>query len=194
MIRKDVVTAVIATSCLTAALFLIIPTNSQYQSYDPWLDVNDDGKINMLDLYYPSLSYGTFGDPTKNVNVTNWPIQPTPKTIIVCQNYTVTYTSPQQSYWLPFMPDIEGYRFVSVFVAGCKSGDNSAIVRCSASCMNITSSTSFCSLSIGGSINPSPYWENAVATNLEAGSSNMGFVVYINAGSVELTIVLYCYN
>jgi hypothetical protein len=75
MIRKDVITAILATFCLTATLFLIIPTNSQYQSYDPWLDTNDDGRIDMLDLYYPALSYGTTGDPTKNVNVTNWPAQ-----------------------------------------------------------------------------------------------------------------------
>ncbi len=73
MIVKDVLTAVIATFCLTATLFLIVPTNSQYQTYDPWLDINDDGVINMLDLYYPALSFGAVGDTTKNVTVTNWP-------------------------------------------------------------------------------------------------------------------------
>ncbi|MEM4713380.1 MAG: hypothetical protein QXQ61_02395 [Candidatus Bathyarchaeia archaeon] len=58
-----------------STLFMIVPTNSQYQAYDPWLDSNEDGRIDMLDMYYTALSYGTTGDPTKNVNVTNWPAE-----------------------------------------------------------------------------------------------------------------------
>jgi hypothetical protein len=44
------------------------------KQYDPWLDYNDDGKISLADLVSLAQSYGTTGDPTKNVNVTNWPI------------------------------------------------------------------------------------------------------------------------
>jgi hypothetical protein len=39
--------------------------------YDAWLDINDDGIINMLDIYYPALSYGATGDPTKFVAIAN---------------------------------------------------------------------------------------------------------------------------
>lgn len=41
--------------------------------YDPWLDVNDDGMIEMMDYFYLGYGYGTSGDPAKDVSVTNWP-------------------------------------------------------------------------------------------------------------------------
>jgi hypothetical protein len=73
VIKKDLVIAVLATFCVTATLFLIIPTRSSPNPYDPWLDVNDDGTINILDIATIAKAFGTTGDPTKNVNVTNWP-------------------------------------------------------------------------------------------------------------------------
>jgi len=42
--------------------------------YDPWIDYNDDGTINYLDLYSLAKAYGTLGVPTKKVEVTNWPV------------------------------------------------------------------------------------------------------------------------
>jgi len=66
--------SIISTFCLTSIIFLIIPVHSYTPyTYDPWLDVNDDGKINLVDTFTTDLAYGTTGDPTKNVNVTNWP-------------------------------------------------------------------------------------------------------------------------
>ena len=41
--------------------------------YDPWLDYNEDGIIDVNDLHPLGQSYGSSGEPTKNVNVTNWP-------------------------------------------------------------------------------------------------------------------------
>jgi hypothetical protein len=43
--------------------------------YDPWIDLNDDGYIDVFDAVTLSGAAGTFGDPTRNVNVTNWPIR-----------------------------------------------------------------------------------------------------------------------
>jgi hypothetical protein len=72
--KKDLTIAVLATFCLTATLFIIAPTSSApARQYDPWLDYNGDGKIELKDVYAMYLAYGTSGDPTKNVNVTNWP-------------------------------------------------------------------------------------------------------------------------
>jgi len=73
--KKDLVIAILSTFCLTAALFIIIPTRSSpgIGEYDPWVDLNDDGTINILDCIIISGAFGTSGDPTKNVNVTNWP-------------------------------------------------------------------------------------------------------------------------
>ena len=77
MNRKDVIIAVLATFCLTATLFLVLPTKSGTNAidYDSWVDINGDGKINMYDIGYTAQRYGASGDPTRNVNVTNWPSQ-----------------------------------------------------------------------------------------------------------------------
>jgi len=69
-----ILVAVLATFCLTSALFIVKPSGSQPQrQYDPWMDVTDDGKIDMDDIGYVCMLFGTGGDSTKNVNVTNWP-------------------------------------------------------------------------------------------------------------------------
>lgn len=47
----------------------------QTSTYDPWLDYDEDGKIDVNDLHPLGQSYGSTGDPTKNVNVTNWPVE-----------------------------------------------------------------------------------------------------------------------
>ena len=64
MIRKDVIIAVLAIFCLTATLFMVKPTRSQSANeYSPWTDLNDDGKIDILDLVKIALAFGTEGDP-----------------------------------------------------------------------------------------------------------------------------------
>jgi len=76
MIRKDVIIAILATFCLTTTLLIVLPTRSSPTAgeYDSWVDVNDDGKINMYDLGYAAARFGTTGDPTKYVKVVNWPV------------------------------------------------------------------------------------------------------------------------
>jgi len=70
--KKDLIVVVLATFCLTLTLFGIIPTRSA-GTYDPWVDTNEDGKIDGKDIAAAAKAFGTLGDPTKNVNVTNWP-------------------------------------------------------------------------------------------------------------------------
>jgi hypothetical protein len=71
--KKDLIIAILSTFCLTATLFMIRPTMSQTGQYDPWCDINDDGQIDMInDIRSVAILFGTYGDPTKNVNVTNW--------------------------------------------------------------------------------------------------------------------------
>ena len=73
--KKDLIIAILITFCFTATLFMVIPTRSQpTQPYDSWLDVNEDGKIGPADFAYFSTIYGAAGDPTKNVNGTNFPL------------------------------------------------------------------------------------------------------------------------
>jgi hypothetical protein len=73
--KKDLLIAVLATFCLTATLFMIIPTRSSPGSndYDAWSDINDDGSIDMADIAIAIDKFMTNGDTTKNVNVTNCP-------------------------------------------------------------------------------------------------------------------------
>jgi hypothetical protein len=41
--------------------------------YDPWCDLDEDGRISIFDVVQIAAVYGTLGDPGKNVTVTNWP-------------------------------------------------------------------------------------------------------------------------
>lgn len=63
---------------LIALILLIVAftpiSSQQVGTYDPWADINDDGKIDIRDIAYSARLFGTTGDPTKNVNVTNWPL------------------------------------------------------------------------------------------------------------------------
>jgi hypothetical protein len=95
----------LTTVLVTSLLFMATGTTTNRvdnklasgAGYDPWLDVDDNGIINMLDLYYTAISYGATGDPTKNVNVTNWQIS---KDVSVFWQEDVSagsYTSPAYS-------------------------------------------------------------------------------------------------
>jgi uncharacterized coiled-coil protein SlyX len=62
--KKDLVIVALATFCLTTSLFMIVSTRSQSQSqYDPWVDLNDDGQINILEAIIVSNHYLESGDP-----------------------------------------------------------------------------------------------------------------------------------
>jgi hypothetical protein len=63
MIRKDVITAVLITFCLTVTLFLTIPSHSNPNAYDPWADLNDDGTIDIYDAIQLANTFGSSGEP-----------------------------------------------------------------------------------------------------------------------------------
>jgi hypothetical protein len=55
---------VIATVFAMVLLIMVfIPKSSQLGTYDPWLDINDDGKIDIKDLATTAKAYGTTGTP-----------------------------------------------------------------------------------------------------------------------------------
>jgi hypothetical protein len=62
--KKDLIIAILATFCMTVALFMILPTRSQQSGYDPWVDVNGDGSIDMADLSIGIDKFMTSGAPT----------------------------------------------------------------------------------------------------------------------------------
>jgi predicted secreted protein len=70
MIRKDLVAAVLATFCLTVIVFTVIPVGSIGGSrYDPWLDYNDDGKIDVRDVARVCAAYGSKGTPLDKASI-----------------------------------------------------------------------------------------------------------------------------
>lgn len=70
--RKDLIVAVLCTFCLTMVLVSTMPVKSA-GVYDPWVDTNHDGHINVLDLIKVAGVLGTSGNPGLNVTVMNWP-------------------------------------------------------------------------------------------------------------------------
>ena len=67
-VKRDLIIAVLTTFCMTATLFMILPTQSlPGNGYDPWLDTNDDGTINILDISLLAMAFGsTPEDPNWN--------------------------------------------------------------------------------------------------------------------------------
>ena len=68
--KRVLIIAVLATFCLTATLFMVVPTRSQTGGYDPRYDVNGDGKIDMADISTEVEAFMSSGDPTLPVNIT----------------------------------------------------------------------------------------------------------------------------
>jgi hypothetical protein len=68
MVKKDLAIAILATFCLTSTLFMITTSKSQSgitasNEYDPWIDTNDDGIIDIFDLAKLALAFGAEGEP-----------------------------------------------------------------------------------------------------------------------------------
>jgi hypothetical protein len=62
--KRDLIIVALATFCLTSALFMIMPTRSTPAvEYDPWLDYNDDGIVDISDILETALHFGATGTP-----------------------------------------------------------------------------------------------------------------------------------
>ena len=64
LMNRRFVIAVLTVACLTTVLFVAAPIRSSAPGpgeYDPWLDWNDDGKINMVDISRAAKAFGTSG-------------------------------------------------------------------------------------------------------------------------------------
>jgi S1-C subfamily serine protease len=63
--KKDLMIAVLVTFSVTLALFAILPSHSlsDIHSYNPLLDMNDDGVINIIDVSKVAAAFGSSGTP-----------------------------------------------------------------------------------------------------------------------------------
>lgn len=102
--NKDLIIAVLATFCLTATLLLAVPIRSQTQPpmYDPWIDNNHDGQINILDAIRLANDFGTSGDPTANVSVTNWPQRWQTSSIVDNLTFVWNISSVPSYFYIPW--------------------------------------------------------------------------------------------
>lgn len=117
--KKDIIIAVLATFCLASALFMILPSRSS--PYDAWKDINGDGIIDMKDIGYTVQSYGTSGDSTKFVNVTNWPTY---------DDATVWFQTSLNNTWIT-SPSYNAYGFGHMHIlvsVSCLAQDANATV------------------------------------------------------------------
>jgi hypothetical protein len=62
--KKNLAIFVLAAFCLAATLLMIMPVESaSVWPYDPWADLNDDGKIDLKEVYEITKRYGALGTP-----------------------------------------------------------------------------------------------------------------------------------
>ena len=59
--KKNVIITLLIAVSLTVALFTVILVGGQSVEYDPWIDVNDDGKIDMKDIGQVARAFGATG-------------------------------------------------------------------------------------------------------------------------------------
>ena len=106
MNRKQFAVSTLLALILLALSLVFIPSAHQQGSgiYDPWLDYNEDGAIDVNDLHPLGGAYGTSGDSTKNVNVTNWPTEQTLNASLA--DYLVISNEEPPAY---FEVNVDGY-------------------------------------------------------------------------------------
>ena len=98
--KKDLVIVALSTFCLTVTLFMILPTESSPGSvqYNPWLDTNDDGQINIVDVAATARAFGTSGDPTKSVVIAGNSVEENTIDFAVEYNTQVNITIPTAGF------------------------------------------------------------------------------------------------
>jgi len=116
------------TGCLIGMFIILLvyaPTQTQTEKeYDPWADINDDGKIDVKDIYYLASIYGTTGDPARNVTIVNFPLDEEGNFKIVNVRRTVTIPVViNKTVYVGSEPqligeiDVDGFRKATVFIS-----------------------------------------------------------------------------
>ena len=101
-----------AVATLFAVILLtvvVVPMSTQQSGmYDPWLDYNEDGVIDVNELHPLGEAYGSSGDPTKNVTIAKH----ASKVIRAAVGVSV----PSSTYWFSDPIAIDGYSKVTVLI------------------------------------------------------------------------------
>jgi len=121
---KNYLVAVLLCSMILALAFIQNSGSQTTFQYDPWADINDDGYIDGKDISYTCRLFGKAGDPTKNVNVTNWPIdelgnlkvKPTSKLVKVWDGYYTSWPGGKTTVITTERINVEGYSVMYVWM------------------------------------------------------------------------------
>ena len=109
MIKKDLIIAMLLTFCFTVTLFTVVPTigSPDAGDYDPWLDINDDGEIDMRDVGAVARAFGSSGTAInktelllglqEKIDILNATIMELENTVIYMNN-TVTHLNETVVY------------------------------------------------------------------------------------------------
>jgi hypothetical protein len=116
---KSFLAAAVLTALMLSLAFIKLSGSQTTFQYDPWADINDDGYIDGKDISYTCRLFGTTGDPTKNVNVTNWP--KTWKVVTYIEDQIVNWTACPAVWgysWGFVVPNInvEGYSRMFIYL------------------------------------------------------------------------------
>ena len=66
------VNLILSSVLISALVFVVMPTSSGGE-YDPWIDYDESGEVDIFDAISLAGAFGTSGNPTKHCNITNWP-------------------------------------------------------------------------------------------------------------------------
>ena len=109
---KNYLVAIMLTALMLALMFIPMSGSQTAVQYDPWADMNDDGKIDIKDIAYSSRLFGTLGDPTKNVIINN-----------KIQSYNFSKVIPPRSI-VSFNVSTAGYRQATIILRANNSIPN----------------------------------------------------------------------
>jgi len=111
----------IATLLALVLLIVALATWSGQQSsnaYDPWLDYNDDGVIDVNELHRIAEVYGSSGEPTRNVTVYSH------MTSYIRLSGPSNISIPAASNWLSEMISVDGYAKVTILIRASTGGSS----------------------------------------------------------------------
>jgi len=100
---------VVALTGVVLLTVVLAPIFSQSSgTYDPWLDYNEDGIIDVNDLHPLGQAYGTSGDPTRNVTIAGH----VSKLIRAAESVSV----PPTLGWVSDLIWIDGYAKITILI------------------------------------------------------------------------------
>ena len=85
-------------------------------AYDPWLDFNEDGVIDVNELHQLAQAYGSSGEPTRNVTVSSH------VTSYMRLGGTSNISIPAGSTWLSEMVSVDGFAKVTILIRASVTG------------------------------------------------------------------------